>query len=156
MAAVDLITQQKEAAIHHYGFYLWPAKWEAYAAGDLSWETRRLESSERGYIPDEPGIYTFVLQPALAGHPACSYLMYVGKTHSLRTRFGQYLSQERRESGRPKVFRLLNLYEGYLWFCITRLPPEAIDDVEDALILAYIPPINDRYPAEFGQVIGAF
>jgi excinuclease UvrABC nuclease subunit len=37
--------------------------------------------------------------------------MYVGRTNSLRRRFNEYLNERKRETGRPKIYRLLNMYE---------------------------------------------
>lgn len=153
----DIIREQDEAIAHRREFILWPSKWEGFDRTKVyGWQWHKLDASERPNIPDEPGIYTLLIQPGIAGHPLCSYLMYVGQAVSLRTRFADYLTRERRESGRPKIFRLLNKYSNYIWFCFTIVPEETLDDVEDSLMNAYIPPCNDQLPIEIRPVRGAF
>src|SRR2546426_704434 len=78
-------------------------------------------------IPASPGVYSLLLRPGIADHPACSYLMYVGKTRSLRRRFREYLTREKQETGRPKIFRLLMKYPDHVWFCFTNASNDAID-----------------------------
>lgn len=82
--------------------------------------------------------------------------MYVGKTNSLHRRFGEYLNQEKRETGRPKIFRLLNVYPDHTWFCFSLVSQTDLVNVEEALLAAYIPPANDQLPAEVSKVTGAF
>jgi len=157
LSVTDIIKEQDDMKAHCWDLVLWPKKWQDYhcsQAGD--WETYRLGDVERESIPDQPGIYTLLVQPGIAKHPACSYLMYVGQATSLHRRFGDYLNRERRATGRPKIFRLLNKYSDHLWFCFSRIPQESLTEVEDALIAAHVPPCNDQLPAEIRAVRGAF
>ena len=154
---IDLIRQQNELIAHECRFVLWPRQWANYENRHaLDWRIRRLAEAERPDIPNEPGVYTLLIQPDIAAHPACSYLMYVGKAERLRRRFRDYLVREKREKGRPKIFRGLNLYSSYLWFCFTLAPVEILGDVEDTLLNAYVPPWNDQLPAEIRGTVGAF
>lgn len=157
MSVVDIIAEQDEAKAHTHQFILWTKKWSEYQnIHDLNWRMCPFKDEERANIPTESGIYTFLIRPEIASHPACSFLMYVGKTKSLHRRFGEYLSERNQATGRPKIVRLLNKYGDYLWFCFTVLPEDAIADQERALINAYIPPFNDQYPAEIKAIRGAF
>lgn len=157
MPVIDIIREQDEMKAHSHQFVLWRRKWQQYTCpSQLVWTIYRLRESERANIPDTAGIYTLLVQPGIASHPWCSYLMYVGQTRSLYRRFGEYLRDERRETGRPKIFRLLTMYSDYLWFCFSPVPIQELDSVEDALITAYMPPANDQVPAEVRQVRGAF
>lgn len=157
MSVADIIKEQDDLKAHCWDIVLWPKKWQDYSCSQTSsWETYRLGNVDRENIPDQPGIYTLLIQPGIAKHPACSYLMYVGKATSLRNRFRNYLVWERRESGRPKIVRLLNKYSDHLWFCFCRIPQECLTEVEDALITAHLPPCNDQLPAEIRAVRGAF
>jgi len=157
MAVTDIINEQNEYKAHCHGFALWRRKWQEYCdICVLDWQLYSLAGHERSNIPDQPGIYTLLVQPGIASHPACSYLMYVGKTTSLHRRFREYLTKEKRETGRPKVFRLLNMYPDHTWFCFSLVPEANLADVEDALVIAYLPPANDRLPAQVRRVIGAF
>ncbi len=108
-AIVDIIEYYRdELASHIWNFKLWPRMWQEYDSSlTFEWECAKLETSKRGAVPTKPGIYSLILQPELGGHPHCSYLMYVGRTTSLRRRFGDYLTWEREEArGRPLIVRL--------------------------------------------------
>lgn len=155
---VDILNEQDEMKAHTHEFVLWPRKWQGYDGINLvcDWQMHRLVEAERSIIPTQSGIYTLLVQPGIALHPACSYLMYVGQASSLRRRFGDYLTSEKRESGRPKIFRLLNKYENNLWFCYTLVPRDQLDVYEDALMESYVPPNNDRLPASLRPIKGAF
>ena len=157
MAVVDIIREDDDRKIHTHDMVLWPSRWQVYNySGIGTWHTYRLGASERSNIPGQPGIYTLIVKPGIAGHPACSYLMYVGKTSSLRRRFGNYLNEKNRETGRPKIIQLLNKYPDNLWFCFTQLPESELSSAEDALINAFVPPCNDQLPAKLLPGIGAF
>ena len=157
MVVTDIINEQDEFKAHCYEFALWRRKWQEYRdICVLDWQLYPLADHERPSIPDQPGIYTLLVQPGIASHPACSYLMYVGQTTSLRRRFGEYLTSEKRETGRPKIFRLLNMYPDHAWFCFSLVPDANLDVVEAALLTAYIPPANDQLPAQVRRVTGAF
>ena len=154
---IDLIRQQNEFIAHESRIVLWPRQWENYENRHaLDWRIRRLAAEERPNIPNESGVYTLLIQPSIAAHPACSYLMYVGKSERLRRRFGHYLGREKRETGRPKIFRGLNLYSDYLWFCFTAAAIESLEDIESGLLNAYIPPWNDQLPSDVRGAVGAF
>lgn len=156
MTVSDLLKEQDECKAHCHEFTLWRRKWQEYSCVFfLDWRIHRLDDCERHAIPEESGIYTLLVQPGIANHPASSYLMYVGQTTSLRRRFGEYLNRERRETGRPKIMRLLNLYATNTWFCYSAVPQKDLDEVEGALLTAYIPPANDQLPASIRGVIGA-
>lgn len=156
---IDIIKEQDDLIAHTHEFILWPRMWQAYDAKLVcNWQMHRLIESERSNIPPQSGVYTLVVQPGIASHPACSYIMYVGQSSSLQRRFGDYLTSEKRESGRPKIFRLLNMYESSLWFCYTLVPDNQLGIFEDALMAAYVPPKNsdNRLPANIRAIKGAF
>src|SRR5207249_11051749 len=103
---VDLIRIQDEMKAHTREFALWPLKWQEYVPGNYAWQLRRLHAADVNTVPDSAGVYTLLIQPGIATHPSCSYLMYVGRSDSLRRRFRDYLGPERRATGRPKIYRL--------------------------------------------------
>ena len=154
-SVIDIIQAQNEMLAHQYVFTLWPLRWTTYSEMH-EWHLFRLADSEIGNIPDAPGIYTLLALPGIANHPLCSYLMYVGQTISLRRRFREYLGKERKESGRPRLFRFLNIYSDQVWFCFTPVDAAFLDNVENGLKNAYIPPLNDEYSGELSKVVGAF
>lgn len=154
----DIIQEQDEMLSHRQEFYLHPRRWEAFPPHKLSWTLVRLSpTTDRKTIPQAAGVYTLVISPGIAGHPACSYLMYVGQADSLRRRFGEYLTKERRPTGRPHIFRILHKYSDYLWFCFAPVQQTQLSEVEDDLIKAYSrPPGNRDVPAEVRAVMNAF
>lgn len=154
---VDLIEQQDKFRAHQYEFCLWPERWSEFrnASFGAAWKTVAMKAAEAIGVPEAPGIYTLVVQPGLANHPFCSYVMYVGKTEKqgLRARFKQYLKKQRR----PKIQRLIQKYGDNLSFCYCQFEPvEQVDQAEKDLIAALLPPCNDRLPAAVSKIVGAF
>ena len=157
MSVEDIIKEQSEMKAHTHEFALWRRKWQEFNSSIIfNWHLFKLEISERGNIPRSPGIYTLLIQPGIASHPGCSYLMYIGQARSLRDRFSDYLHKEKRETGRPKIFRFLNMYPDNVWFCFTNVTANQLNNVEDSLLEAMIPPANDQLPATIRPVAGAF
>lgn len=160
MSLNDLLPDPNKPGGHEYRFLLWPKQWTLYNFSDLfNWEIHPFQRDKVDQIPIEPGVYCFIIQPGIANHPYCSYLMYVGMTkRPLRERFKQYFSEKRNiENGRPKILKLLHVYQDYLHFCCTGIAEtERIEDIEDKLLNAFIPPCNDEYPAEIRRVMKAF
>ncbi len=135
---------------------LCPDTWKKYTLTH-EWHGQKLDFSKKDQIPNEPGVYTLVLQPGIANHPACSYLMYVGKEEkSLRSRFHEYLTSEKRVTGRPKVFVFLNLYDGFICFYYIKAKKEEAVQLEDELTDAYQPPLNTKIKGSMGQARRAF
>ena len=156
----DLLPDPNKPSGHAPDFVLWPRQWAAYNLSDLfSWEIHPFQRDQIDEIPRDPGIYSFVVQPEIANHPHCSYLMYVGMTERpLRERFKEYFWEKRNaKNGRPKLLKLLNVYQDYLHFCCSTIEEtERIEEIEEALLNAFIPPYNDEYPAEISRVMKAF
>jgi len=156
---MDLIAEQDQLQAHRYDFFLWPKLWSEYTFSiAFNWKVHQFDETEIPNIPDCPGIYAFLIQPGIASFTSCSYLMYIGKTErTLKQRFKEYISEKQKETGRPKIVRLLNKYQGYLYFCCSMIDPIiSIGDVEKALLNAFLPPCNDQFPAEVRRVRGAF
>ncbi len=90
MSVEDIIKEQSEMKAHTHEFALWRRKWQEFNSSIIfNWHLFKLEISERGNIPRSPGIYTLLIQPGIASHPGCSYLMYIGQARSLRDRFSE-------------------------------------------------------------------
>ena len=160
MVVSDFTQERMQLGAHRYTFSLWPQQWAAYNLPDLfQWEIHPFQRDQIENIPNKPGIYSFVIQPGIASHPACSCLMYIGKTERpLQKRFKEYFGEQQNVvKGRPKILALLNQYQGYLYFCCSVIAEtERIGEIEDALISAFIPPCNDQFPSEIGRIVGAF
>lgn len=151
--SIDILKEEfREASIHSHDFILWPTKWETYSKSH-EWHLIKLVDSERDNIPASPGIYTLIVKPNVADHPANSYLMYVGQSTSLRRRFGEYLNKERKPSGRPKIFMFLKMYPNNVWFCFTQVQPSSLNIVESGLRDALFPPLNEQFSGKLSQVM---
>jgi hypothetical protein len=86
---VDLVTEAKG---HTQDFLLWPRRWRLYPGHDLDWEILKFTKSGLRNVPNEPGVYAFLLQPRLESSLEVSYLLYVGmSTKSLKVRCKTYL-----------------------------------------------------------------
>ena len=159
MSVVDLLDESDQLMAHEYKFYPWPKAWASYNLQDsFSWEIYPFRRNQVTEIPRKPGIYSFVIQPGITSYPDCSYLMYIGKAEgTLRKRFQDYLYEQNNREGRPRILRLLNRYQGYLYFrCSIIEKIERIVEIERALLKAFIPPCNSELPAEIRHVKGAF
>lgn len=155
--SADLLELGIKLKGHEWNIILWPETWDNYTPGHaLNWRAHRLSRDERPNIPNEPGIYTLVVQPGIATHPLCAYLMYIGQTDSLRRRFGEYLTKEKKETGRPLLVRLLGKCPDHVWFCFADVPLDRLDAEEDSLLDAFVPPCNPKIMGEIGRARKAF
>lgn len=154
MAAAQLydIISVDNVRIHTRYFVLWPQRWTT-CVWTGNWIIEQLDASKTRNIPTGPGIYTLLLQPNIASHPACSYLMYVGQSDSLRRRFGEYLRKER--TVRSKMAEFLQKYSGFIYFCYVLIDGAELTRVEDNLTGAFIPPVNTKFKGELGRAIRA-
>lgn len=152
-APTDLVAAQDDYHRHIWQICLWPARWGS-CNSRLRWHSVVLTSDCRSDVPATTGVYSLVLQPQIAGHPGSSYLMYVGKARNLRVRFGDYLTTERVR--RQKIVRVLELYSGHLTFFYSTIDENVLDDMEEELINAFIPPCNSRFNADVQRARGAF
>jgi hypothetical protein len=127
-----------------------PDHWNTYRSKrPLTWGWTKFNKSNAARVPsDRGGVYTFLVQPQIAEHPACSYLMYVGKTEdqSLRKRFRQYFNEQEDSSDRVHITKMLQLWRKHLWFYFAPVNDiRKIDGIEQALMNAFLPPYNHRY-----------
>ncbi len=136
-----------------------PRLWSSLSlAQTLSWSLFPFNDSSRSSIPDQQGVYAFLILPVIAGNLNVSYLMYIGETErTLRDRFGEYLLEARSDKIRPKLLRILPLYPDHLVFACAPLPLGIVPrDLESALIEAFLPPGNDDVPATVRRPRKAF
>lgn len=137
----------------------WKRRWGEFQAPvgiAWNWVSVPFENHSAKQVPnDRHGLYTFLLCPRVAGHPHNSFILYVGKADksTLRERFQQYF-QEMKKVKRPHICHALNKYEGHLDFCFTTVATQNdIQIAEDALLVALMPPYNDKFPASVSQII---
>jgi len=127
-----------------------PDHWKKFSSpSKLAWEVTKFELSNAKNVPNKKsGVYSFVVKPNIAEHPACAYLMYVGKAEdqSLRARFKQYFPHRTETSRRTNISKMLRLWDSHLWFYFASIADlTKIDATEQALLNAYLPPFNSRY-----------
>jgi len=148
------------ADFHVKRMVLCPFQWQACRLPvNLNWQTVKFTRANATRIPTIGcGVYTFLVQPEIANHPYCSYLLYVGETErqNFRTRYRQYLRDKKAgdRSTRPHVTDMLQKWDGFLWFCYAAINnPNIIEDVENRLLTAYLPPTNKDFPAKVSQAL---
>ena len=148
---------------HMKRMILSPSQWAACSLPvELKWNHVKFTEENVQYLPQDcGGVYTFVVQPGIANHPSCSYLLYVGKTErqNFRTRYRDYLRDKRLgdKSRRPHVEEMLNKWDGYLWFYYAVIgKEELIDPIEKILMTAYLPPTNKDFPGEVQRALQRF
>ena len=152
----DIINRQNLVKQFTEPFVLCPKFWKAFNCAHISkWSLLKLKAG-LNKPPNKAGIYSLLVQPGVASHPVCSFLVYIGQTVDLARRFGEYLGAERSENGRPMVLRFLNIYEEHMWFCYMEVADAALDETEDALIRAYVPPCNSDLAGELKAGTKAF
>jgi len=119
----------------------------------LNWQILQFTEANADHVPNNTkGIYSFLVQPGIAQHPSCSYLLYIGQTErqNFRERFRQYLRDWRAGSAsrRVHITDMLEKWEGFLWFAYAPVQrDELIVPIEDALLSSYLPPANKDFPA---------
>jgi len=154
---MDILEQAGEVGKYKEHFLLWPERWDQYnRIHNCEWERVEFRKSQASDVPDEPGVYNFVIEPGIACHPSCAYLMYVGETGSLEERFRDYISEKDNSSGRPKVLKMLNYWEGYIKFYYIEVQENEKEKVEEEMISAFIPPYNDQITGDVSSPVNAF
>lgn len=159
--AVDLIDMDAmdEGKTYVERFALWPKQWNAFSINLKSrdWEEYLFDASSLSNIPEKRGVYSFVIKPNIANHPSCAYLMYIGQTtdQNFRLRFNQYLREQSGKcKSRPLVQYMLRKYRDNLYFICRplskRLDPKR---VEDELLKAFLPPVNEKFPVEVRRIV---
>ena len=131
-----------------------PNHWASFTCPvTLRWEPIKFGAEHTDDVPNNlKGVYSFVVRPGIADHPQCSYLLYIGKVEdqAFRTRYKQYLKEKQmgNNARRVHVSRMLQKWEGYLWFYYASIDDDAIiGAVEDALLAAYLPSHNRTFPS---------
>lgn len=142
-------------------FILFPEKWVAYPGrvAVLKWQRVKFDANIRRRLPaDKHGIYSFILEPAVAAHSAVGYMLYIGKADklSLRDRCSKYLYEAHDPKGRVLVQEMLERWPQNLWLHFTTLEDTGcISQLESDLLEAFIPPFNHEFPATIRRQVDA-
>jgi len=140
---------------HIKKYILCPDHWQAYGNIDLVWKKVKFTAEEmKKHLPDKPGLYSFLLQPNVAGHRSINFLLYIGETtkQSLKDRCTDYLPEAKKKKARVTIRSMVRKWPDHLWVYFA-----AVDDVnlikklEEDLLKAYIPPFNQRFTAKIAK-----
>lgn len=149
----DLIADVDRVLAYTRKFNVDAKRWKGFQSPiALHWSKLRFSEANRSNIPKERGLYAFTLAHEPSGFPSHGFIMYVGITGdtskaTLRSRYGQYLANLRLENGRPKVRGMLKRWDGDLFFNFVPIPDKnvSLTAIEDDLLAAVLPPINETY-----------
>lgn len=146
----DLVKAQDELASYGQTFTLWATGWKNFLAPiSLNWEFVKFERENRATIPESQGIYAFFVEPQVAEFRNHAYLMYIGEAgqdsnNNLKEKFSEYFSYKRNHK-RPHIHRLLNKWDGYLYFYYAEIPCDRnLYELETILLDTFQPPYNMR------------
>lgn len=153
----DLFKAQKsEGGRHCKSFVLWPDKWRNFNwSSPLVWKDIPANKSAVKQLPDVPGVYAFVIIPGIANFPLYGIIAYVGETkgatQSLKKRCAVYF-RESEYNTRPHIGEMMELWPDNLRLYYAEAPAADVPALEDALLLAYIPPFNRKFPGKFNKL----
>jgi len=130
----------------------YPAAWLSAQHSSRTWYSQNFPPEPRSSIPTSPGVYVFVVTPDIFNFEPSSGLFYIGKATNLYSRIGAYISEidkDFRDSQRPHIWRMLNLWGGHFkyYYTTTQNVAEA-ETLENEMLNAFRPPFNKQYDAE--------
>ena len=141
-------------------FILAPRMWHSCDLPfELRWHAVEFGEDNQDRIPTNRfGVYAFVLVPNFPGPPKSAYLLYIGKTErSFHARYGEYLRDETDDFAARPIERALQRWHGHIWFHYAAIgDPDSVNDTEETLINACIPPCNVKFTGTLGKAIHAF
>lgn len=128
-------------------------EWEALSPPvALNWEQLKFTSANLASVPEDSGVYAFVIKSENANLPIFSYLMYIGiagykenSPRTLRDRYKNYIKEEA-DLIRPKVHYMLSKYQGNVYFFYVPIDKTKceLQKLETMLNDALIPPCNEN------------
>jgi hypothetical protein len=134
--------------------------WSSAKSSSHVWNELAFPPDPRSAVPDQPGVYVFVVRPDLFNLPQTSGLLYVGKATNLYQRVGAYISEintRLASSRRPHIWRMVNVWNGHLRYLYTTTSTVAeAENLEDRMLEALLPYFNKEFPAETSHRIRAF
>lgn len=156
----DIHTEMK---LHEVRFRLVPSQMNAFEnRAGLIWKRLRFIPSNLLKVPDERGVYVFVVAAPRKGLPSHGYVMYGGKAgdgdHTLKKRFKDYLQYKKRPI-RPRIYRFLNDFEEALYFFYATILDTTIDleSIEKSINDAMLPPmVRNDFSAAVRNAINSF
>ena len=154
----DRVAQSKRYRIDR--FVLHPERWTACPVNGplpkLKWKRVRFDAAGVATLPNnKQGIYSFFAEPEIAEHAAVRYLLYVGETHSqsLRERVRSYLTESSKQKPRVHIVEMIDRYPDHLWLYYAVVNNMQVEQVENELLAAYLPPFNREFPAVVADLV---
>jgi len=145
-------------------FLLSPTRWRASRVKTpITWTYLPFTKANKNLVPEEAGVYAFIVSHDNNHFPGHGFIMYIGITgangngRTLRLRYGDYL-REQQKNKRPKIHYMLNKYPEDIKFAYSAIPDPAFDlealelDLNDAIL----PPVVVKdFTAEIRQLVKA-
>ena len=108
------------------------------------WSRIALTEANRGRLPSKGGVYCLISHAEAAGLEAHKVVGYVGRTDDLCARFEDYLEEKQANRRRPSVGHFVSEFPGVRFWYTMIDSPESRRRLEDWLIKAIDPPVNER------------
>lgn len=145
---------------HYVKMMFYPQAWQSAQNSTRTWVETEFPPDPKSGIPNESGVYAFVVEPNMFSLSPANGLFYIGKATNLYQRIGAYISELSKgflDSKRPHVWTMLNQWDGHFkyYYTITGDVSEA-ETLEEDMLKAFRPPYNKQYDAETSQVMRAF
>lgn len=137
---------------------IYPKCWQNYPdrVKNLTWDKVKFDVNGLKNLPDDKkGIYSFFAEPQIANHSSVGYLLYIGETHdqTLRARCSSYLSEYKKKNKRVHICEMINRWPEHLWIHYSVINEESqIQQLEEDLIAAFLPPFNRKFPASISKI----
>lgn len=137
-----------------------PYAWDRATHSPREWSITDFPPSPRSIIPDEPGVYAFIVEPDMFSLAPANGLLYIGKATSLRSRISEYINtigKDFNKAPRAHTWVMINRWNGHLkYYYTTTSTVEEAESLEDEMIMAFTPKYNKAVDAETGRTKRAF
>ncbi len=148
-----------EKRLSTYTFEFYPHLWERnphrFGMKKAVWKYVYYDSTSTNKLPEQPGIYMFVVSPRHAYIRDHTYIFYVGQAKNIRKRFKQYLNEElgEDETDRERIVDFLDRFKGHIFFNYHLCPLNELDEKEDYLVDHIFPWANSRHKNRIKAII---
>lgn len=115
----------------------------------VEWQYVKFVEANWDQVPDQAGIYFFIVHPHAASIEYHSIILYFGKAKSsLRSRFRDYIGERDgvSKTDREHVRRMLSIYKNRVYFAHCCFDTYDVEKLEDMLIDAFSPCCNVKTP----------
>jgi hypothetical protein len=142
-------------------FIMSPTQWNTILGQHLTfnWNEVKFSETNRNTLPQVEGLYLFTASPKKVNASFINYLFYVGETDNINRRFGNYLDKvDHPKSGQYRVYTIIDDFPDNLYFHYVELPGlNTIGRrvIEDQFLVAFLPPINSKFPQGLQSIISA-